>query len=122
MHSGGTLVLESCSYSRWDRLGFVFDEYRPLHPSTLVSNLGTPWLRMCHRAELVAASQTSQWLGAGESAGYKNPVEYRLRNILSEQARCTLNTCDGAICFEVRTNTRYLHMHARVTNRLQLVR
>ena len=54
------------SYARWDRLGFVFDDYRPVHPSTVISNLGTPWLRLCHRVELVAASQTSQWLGAGD--------------------------------------------------------
>ncbi|CAM9649737.1 unnamed protein product, partial [Ectocarpus fasciculatus] len=59
----------SAGYARWDRLGFVFDDYRPVHPSTLVSNLGTPWLRMCHRAELAAAAQSSQWLGAALPPG-----------------------------------------------------
>ncbi|CAN0480217.1 unnamed protein product, partial [Ectocarpus sp. 12 AP-2014] len=59
----------SAGYARWDRLGFVFDDYRPVHPSTLVSNLGTPWLRMCHRAELAAAAQASQWLGAALPPG-----------------------------------------------------
>ncbi|CAM9721183.1 unnamed protein product [Scytosiphon promiscuus] len=65
--SGGSRA--SADYARWDRLGFVLDDYRPVHPSTLVSDLGTPWLRMCHRAELAAAAQTSQWLGAGPLPG-----------------------------------------------------
>ncbi|CBN77552.1 conserved unknown protein [Ectocarpus siliculosus] len=59
----------SAGYARWDRLGFIFDDYRPVHPSTLVSNLGTPWLRMCHRAELAAAAQASQWVGAALPPG-----------------------------------------------------
>lgn len=65
--SGGSKA--SSGYARWDRLGFVFDDYRPVHPSTLVSNLGTPWLRMCHRAELAAAAQSSQWLGVAVLPG-----------------------------------------------------